>query len=110
MGRRRELIITGGINVAPADVEAALAGYPGLLEAAAFAVPDDRLGEVVALAYVPAQPAGFDLRGLRRHCGRHLADFQQPRKFLALAELPRNAMGKPTRHRLLDLYRATEAA
>lgn len=110
LGRKRDLIITGGINVVPADIEAALAGYPGLLEAAAFAVPDDRLGEVVALAYVAEQPASFDLRELRRHCGRQLADFQQPRKFLALPALPRNAMGKTTRHRLLDLYRAREAA
>lgn len=110
VGRKKEIIITGGINVYPADIEAALAGYPGLKEAAAFAVPDAALGEVVGLAYVPDAPAGFDLRRLRHHCARELADFQQPRRFLALDALPRNAMGKLTRHALAGLLERAEEA
>lgn len=106
VGRKKEIIITGAINVYPGDVEAALKDYPGLKEAAAFAVPDDRLGEVVGLALVTEDPAGFDLRKLRFHCAAALADFQQPRKFLMLDALPRNAMGKLTRHVLLSRYMA----
>ncbi|WP_187830334.1 AMP-binding enzyme [Siccirubricoccus phaeus] len=106
LGRSKEVIVTGGINVIPADVELALVDDPQLVEAAAFAVP--RLGEVAGLACVSARPEEFDLRRLRRHVGRRLANDQQPRKFLALPALPRNAMGKPRRHVLLDLYLAAE--
>jgi len=110
LGRKKETIITGGINVYPADIEAALNGYPGIVEAAAFAVPDERLGEVVGLAYVSESAQDFDLRRLRRHCGQRLADFQQPHKFVSLSALPRNAMGKLTRHALPELLLAAGAA
>ncbi len=106
LGRKKETIITGGINVYPADIEEAVRGYPGLVEAAAFAVPDDRLGEVVGLAYVSDDDFDFDLPRLRRHCGQRLADFQQPHRFVSLAALPRNAMGKITRHALPALMSA----
>jgi long-chain acyl-CoA synthetase len=106
LGRKKETIISGGVNVYPADIEAALQGYPGIVEAAAFAVPDDRLGEVVGLAYVSDAEHKFDLRRLRHHCGKHLADFQQPHKFVSLPALPRNTMGKLTRHALPALLLA----
>jgi long-chain acyl-CoA synthetase len=108
VGRKKEIIITGGINVYPADIEAAVAGFPGLAESAAFAVPDPDLGEVVGLAYVTDGTGAFDLRRMRRHCARALADFQQPRKFVELARLPRNDMGKLTRRAILPLYQAAE--
>lgn len=108
VGRKKEIIITGGVNVYPSDIEAALVGYPGLVATAAFAVPDDRLGEVVGLAYVPEDPVNFDLRKLRHYCAKHLADFQQPHKFLELTALPRNAMEKLARKELLGMYYARE--
>ncbi len=109
-GRMKETIITGGMNVYPADIEAALAGYPGLADTAAFAVPDERLGEVVGVAYVRQGGADVDLRQLRIHCGRTLADFQLPRRFVAVPRLPRNAMGKLARHVLADACAAERAA
>jgi long-chain acyl-CoA synthetase len=108
LGRKKEIIITGGINVYPIDVEETLLGYDGLIESAAFAVADERLGEVIGLAYVTDGRSDFDLRQMRRHFARKLADFQQPRKFLALPALPRNAMGKVMRRSLLGLYLAVE--
>ena len=106
LGRKKDLIITGGINIYPSDIEQAVAGFAPVLESAAFAVPDDKLGEVVGLAVVPRDAGAFDLRGLRFHCADHLADFQQPRKYLLLDALPRTALGKLARRQLIDLYDA----
>lgn len=94
LGRKKEIIITGGINVYPADVEAVVAGHESVLEAAAFPVADAQLGEVVAVAIVPRDAAAFDLRRLRFHCAERLADYQQPRRFFVMEALPRNSMGK----------------
>lgn len=102
LGRKKELIITGGINVYPADVEAALAAHASVREVAAFALPDPRLGEVVAVALVPRDPAAFDLRRLRFHCAEHLADYQQPRRFFIREALPRNSLGKIMRYALVE--------
>ena len=101
LGRKKEIIITGGINVYPADVEAVVTGHDAVLEAAAFPVVDAQLGEVVAVAIVPREPAGFDLRSLRFHCAEHLADYQLPRRFFIMQALPRNSLGKIMRHVLM---------
>jgi long-chain acyl-CoA synthetase len=100
-GRLKEIIITGGINVYPKDVEEAVETLPWIAECAAFALPDESLGEIVALAIVPRQSSEVDLRAVKMLCAERLADFQQPRKFFTLAALPRNAMGKMVRHQLV---------
>ena len=94
LGRKKDLIITGGINVFPADVESVIAECGLTLEAAAFSIPDQRLGEIVAVALVPKSPEDFKLKALRHYCATHLADYQQPRKWFVLDALPKNAMGK----------------
>lgn len=104
LGRKKELIITGGINVYPADVEAALMEHPSVREVAAFPVADAQLGEVVAVAVVPADAAAFDLRRLRFHCAERLADYQQPRRFFVVDALPRNSLGKIMKHVLVKEY------
>lgn len=94
LGRTKDIVISGGINIYPADIEAAVTGHASVVECAAFAFPDERLGEVVAIAVVPVNKSEFDLRQLRFHCCERLADFQQPRKFFIVDELPKNGMGK----------------
>jgi long-chain acyl-CoA synthetase len=106
LGRKKDIIITGGINIYPADIEQAVSDFTPVAEAAAFAVPDETLGEVIGLAVVPRDRGAFVLRELRFHCADRLADFQQPRKFLVLDALPRTALGKLARRQLLDLYLA----
>jgi len=101
-GRKKELIITGGINVYPIDVERCVMELPEIDECAAFAYPDDRLGEVVALAVVTKEGCNLDKRAVQLHCARNLADFQQPHKIFFLDQLPRNAMGKIVKSRLLE--------
>lgn len=107
LGRTKDIIICGGINIYPADVEAVVAEHASVLESAAFAFPDGRLGEVVAVAVVPADKTAFDLRKLRFHCAERLADFQLPRKFFIVDELPRNAMGKVMKLQLVKTFSNT---
>ena len=108
LGRKKEIIITGGINVYPADVESVVAACGLTQEAAAFSIPDERLGEIVAVALVPKRPEGFQLKALRRYCATHLADYQQPRKWFLLDALPKNALGKTMKSALQDRYGSGE--
>lgn len=101
-GRKKELIITGGINVYPPDIEECLQKIPGVAECAAFAYPDERLGEIVAVAIVKAEGVELTTKAVQFHCARNLADFQQPHKIFFLAELPRNAMGKLVKGKLYE--------
>lgn len=104
MGRKKDLVITGGINVYPCDVEEVIAKMPAVRECAVFPLPDDRLGEIVAVAIEPQRPGEFDLRAVRIHCARHLADFQQPRKLFVVESLPRNSMGKLMKQELVRRF------
>ena len=104
LGRTKDIIICGGINIYPADIEAVVGEHASVRECAAFAFPDERLGEVIAIAVVPAAGSAFDLRQLRFHCAGRLADFQQPRKFFIVDELPRNAMGKVMKLQLVRTF------
>lgn len=101
-GRKKELIITGAINVYPNDVDAVVSQLPEVEECAAFSYPDDRLGEVVALAIVRKEDCELSERTVKTYCARKLADFQQPHKIYFVDALPKNAMGKLQRNRILD--------
>ncbi|MGG1312930.1 class I adenylate-forming enzyme family protein [Cohnella laeviribosi] len=101
-GRKKELIITGGINVYPIDVEKCVLELSEVSECAAFAYPDERLGEVVALAIVTKEGRELNKRTVQIHCARNLADFQQPHKIFFLDELPKNAMGKVVKSKLME--------
>lgn len=103
MGRKKELIITGAVNVSPSDVDAVVAKLPGVAECAAFSYPDARLGEVVALAVVKEPEAGLTARQIQRYCAHHLADFQQPHHIFFVDALPKNAMGKLQRMKIIDV-------
>lgn len=102
-GRKKEIIITGAINVYPHDIDVVVGRLPDVEECAAFSYPDERLGEIVALAVVAKEGREINLRALRTYCAKNLADFQQPHKFFVLDKLPKNAMGKLQRMAILDL-------
>lgn len=101
-GRKKELIITGGINVYPIDIENVLVKMPGVAECAAFSYPDERLGEVVAVAVVKEEDSDLTAKKVQFYCARNLADFQQPHKVFFLKELPKNAMGKLVKGKLYE--------
>ncbi len=93
-GRKKELIITGGVNVYPKDIESKLLMLDEVSECAAFPYSDERLGEVVAVAIVLAAGAQLSKRKVQAYCAGALADFQQPHKVFFLEKLPTNGMGK----------------
>jgi malonyl-CoA/methylmalonyl-CoA synthetase len=95
-GRRTELIITGGHNVYPAEVEAVLARHPGVVEVAVVGRPSAEWGETV-VAYVVGDP---DLVSLRELAAAELAPFKCPREVRLIDGLPRNALGKVVRSEL----------
>lgn len=107
-GRKKELIITGGINVYPNDIEENLIKLEGVSECAAFAYPDDRLGEVVALAVVPKEGSGLSVRSVQMYCVKNLADFQQPHHIFIVGSLPKNAMGKLVKSKIIEEIRKEE--
>jgi long-chain acyl-CoA synthetase len=106
LGRKKEIIITGGINVYPTDIETVIAEYGQTVESAAFSIADEKLGEIVAVALVPKLKETFNLRALRLFCADRLADYQQPRKFFIVEALPKNGMGKVMKHALQTEYGA----
>lgn len=97
LGRRDEVITSGGENVHPREVEEALEEHPAIAAACVFGVEDAEWGQAVAAALVSAAPP--EGAELRRHLGRRLAGYQRPRRIAYLAELPRTASGKVDRRR-----------
>jgi len=119
VGRASDLIITGGYNVYPREVEDAILSHPDVVDAAVVGIPDDTWGEtVVAYVVLRARPAEIampaagpsDASGpayaaavtdaLTAHVEPRLAAYKRPRRWTALPELPRNAMGKVQRDAL----------
>ncbi len=95
-GRRSDLIISGGFNIYPREIEEFLAEQPGVLEVAVAGVPDPRRGEV-PVAYVAG---AFDAAQLAEACRQNLASFKIPRGFVSVEKLPRTALGKVQKHLL----------
>ncbi|HEV7679181.1 MAG TPA: AMP-binding protein [Candidatus Dormibacteraeota bacterium] len=99
-GRTRELIITGGYNVYPREVEDALSVHPWVAEAAVVGAPSEEWGEVVTAFVVAADPR-LDAGTLTRHARAKLAPYKVPRDVRFVAALPRNAMDKVVKQQLV---------
>jgi len=99
-GRTKEMIITGGLNVYPREVEIALESHPSVAEAAVAGVADERWGERVTAWVVPADGHGFDEAALIAHAKTLLAGYKCPKRVFRLAALPRNQLGKIVRSAL----------
>jgi malonyl-CoA/methylmalonyl-CoA synthetase len=98
VGRSKELIITGGFNVHPREVEEAISRFPGVREAAVVGRPSERWGEAVTAVVVADRP--LDPVELREFAAQRLASYKVPKTFEFVQELPRNALGKILRHQL----------
>ncbi len=92
--RKKDMFISGGENVYPAEIEAALTQYPGIVECAVVGVPDLRWGEVGHLAVVSAAHLNVDFEALKNFLGKRLARYKIPKYLSTLPELPRNGAGK----------------
>jgi fatty-acyl-CoA synthase len=104
VGRKKEVIRTGGETVAPVEVEAALSGYPGLAELAIVGVPDARWGEIVCAVVVLGDGGEVpSVEDLRDHIGARLAPYKHPRRVVVAEALPRTAAtGQVQRAKLVD--------
>ena len=102
-GRVDDMIISGGENIHPVEVEEALARHPEVRDVAVVGEPDEKWGERV-VAFVVAGGAGLTAEALDRHCreSRDLASFKRPRRFVFVKEIPKTASGKILRRLLRD--------
>nr|WP_083759998.1 AMP-binding protein [Rubrobacter xylanophilus] len=102
-GRSKELIISGGLNVYPREVELVLESHPAVDRAAVVGVPSERWGEEVVAFVVPAQGNMVDSSKLASHVREHLSGYKCPKRFLKIDELPRNEVGKVLRNELVRI-------
>jgi acyl-CoA synthetase (AMP-forming)/AMP-acid ligase II len=102
--RKKDMIITGGENVFPVEVEKVLAGAPGVAEAAVFALPDPKWGERVVAAVIPRAGSRIDAAAIIADCRNRLAHYKCPTRIFETASFPRNASGKVLRRALPGMF------
>ncbi len=110
VGRNKDLIISGGYNIYPKEIELALDEQPGVLDSAVIGVPHPDFGETVLGIIVPEPGASPDPDTIMEAVRDVLARFKHPRKLVLLDELPRNTMGKVQKNILRDQYKDTFTA
>jgi fatty-acyl-CoA synthase len=108
--RYRDMIISGGENIYPAEIESALLGLPGVDEAAVIGVPDEKWGEAVLAYVVPSPGAPADPQALSDALRGRLAAFKLPRHFRFVPALPKTATGKIRKTELHHRYATEETA
>ncbi|WP_295313055.1 malonyl-CoA synthase [Roseobacter sp.] len=104
VGRGKDLIISGGYNIYPKEIEVLLDAQPGVLESAVIGVPHPDFGETPVALVVPGEGAEPDTDALAEAVGNSLARYKHPRSILLIDELPRNTMGKVQKNMLRDTY------
>jgi long-chain acyl-CoA synthetase len=102
--RTKDLILCGGYNVYPAEVEEVLQSHPSVAMCAVFAVPDEIKGEKPWAAVVPGLGEQIDVAALDSHCRESLASYKVPRRFVVVDDLPRSSVGKILRRELRARY------
>jgi malonyl-CoA/methylmalonyl-CoA synthetase len=105
VGRKKDLIISGGLNVYPKELELVIDAFPGVLESAVVGVPDADFGEAVVAVVVPRPAAALDSASLLAALKARIANFKVPKALFVVPELPRNAMGKVQKNLLRDAHR-----
>ena len=104
VGRDKDLIISGGLNVYPAEVEAAIEALPGVAECAVIGVPHPDFGEAVVAVVIPKPGTALDHEAVTTPLRETLAAFKRPKGVVFVEALPRNAMGKVRKNVLRELY------
>jgi long-chain acyl-CoA synthetase len=105
LDRRTDLIISGGVNIYPAEIEQALITHPGVNDVAVIGVPDPEWGQSVLAVVQPTADAGDELAAaLLAHCAEDLASFKRPRRIEFVTDFPRTETGKLQRRKLRDTY------
>jgi malonyl-CoA/methylmalonyl-CoA synthetase len=105
VGRSKDLIISGGYNVYPAEIEGYLNDMPGVAESAVVGVPHADFGEAVVAVVVPKPGATLDGKALTAALKGQIANFKVPKALFIVPDLPRNAMGKVQKNLLRDQHK-----
>ena len=108
-GRIKEMILRGGENISPAEIEQVLLAHPAVRDAVCFGIPDEKYGELVGAAVTLTEetdPESVDARTLIEHCGGRLAQFKVPAQIHILDQIPRTATGKVQRRRVGEVVLA----
>lgn len=104
VGRSKEIIVRGGINISPAEIDDLLAGMPASSEAATVGIPDDVLGERIAVAVVPAAGENVELADVTAWlAAKDVAIYKRPERLVIVDKLPRNPMNKVVRSELREM-------
>lgn len=107
--REKDMIISGGVNVFPSEIEEVLARHPGVRQVAVVGLPDDRWGEVVTAFVVARDGAEIDTGELDAACRAELAGYKRPRRYELVASLPQNSSGKLLKNELRARHAAAGA-
>ena len=100
--RMKDLIIKGGENISPREIEEAIHQHEAVAEVGVFGIPDKTFGEEICAAVVLRENSTLTLEELRAHCAQHLTKFKLPSKLIIMADLPKNATGKILKRALRD--------
>jgi long-chain acyl-CoA synthetase len=102
--RKRDMVISGGVNIYPAEIEAALHSVAGVHDCAVFGIPDEEFGEALMAVVEPQAGVKLDVAGIRAQLKSSLADYKVPKHIEIQAQLPREDSGKIFKRRLRDPY------
>jgi acyl-CoA synthetase (AMP-forming)/AMP-acid ligase II len=110
VGRERDMLISGGLNVYPAEVETVLHRHPDISEVAVLGVPDDLWGEAVTAVIVTRKGRHASEEDIVRHCKESLADYKKPRRIIFVDTLPKGNTGKVSKQALLEMIQRGHSA
>lgn len=102
--RKRDMVISGGVNIYPAEIEAVLITHPAVADCAVFGVPDPEYGEALVAAVQPRAGTELDAPEIADFLRARLAGYKVPRRIWGVAEMPRDSMGKVFKRRLREAY------
>ena len=102
--RKNDMVISGGVNIYPAEIESVLIGMPGVHDCAVFGIPDDEFGESLCAFIQPHAEVTLDPQAVRAFLSLHLAKYKVPRTIEFRGELPREDSGKIFKRKLRAPY------
>jgi long-chain acyl-CoA synthetase len=108
--RKSDMVISGGVNIYPREIEDSLYQHPDVVDCAVLGVPDDRWGEVLYAVVQPRSGSSLDADGVIGWCRENLADYKRPRVVEFVDELPRDPNGKVRKPKLREAWIARERA
>jgi long-chain acyl-CoA synthetase len=102
--RKRDMVISGGVNIYPAEIEAVALAMPGIKDCAVFGIPDEEFGEALIALVEPMPGHALAVEAVGAHLKSHLASYKVPRRIEIAHDLPREDSGKIFKRRLREPY------